>query len=65
MDEKIKKHLLELAEDLTEETVEKVFQFLDFYIKNTPNQYDDMVLPFLPTAKQFILQFVNKIDGEE
>lgn len=65
MNEEIKKQLLESGEKLTEEVVEETFKLLEAYIKLTENKFDDLLLTFLPEAKQFILKYVDKIDGVE
>ena len=56
--------ILTLAENLTVDTVETVFKLIDKYVKNSPNKMDDIIEPFLPMAKNFVLGFVAKIDGQ-
>ena len=65
MNKDVKKHLMQLAEDVTEECVNKIFEIVEIYIKSSMNKFDDLVLPFLPQAKEFVLKYVNKIDGVE
>lgn len=65
MNNEVKQHLLELAEDVTEDCVNKIFEIIEIYIKSSINKFDDLVLPFLPQAKDFVLRYVNKIDGAE
>lgn len=64
LDEEIKAELMKQAENLTEEAVESVFAIIAKYIETTENKIDDAVIPFLPTAKGFVLKFVERIDGE-
>lgn len=57
-----KKHLLELGETLTRDIVNTVFVMLEEGIKESENKLDDSLLPLLPSAKEFILKYVDKID---
>lgn len=65
MNKEVQQHLLELAENLTEDCVNKIFAILEIYIKSSLNKFDDLILPLLPQAKTFVLNYVNKIDGVE
>lgn len=65
MKKDVKQHLLQLAEDVTEDCVNKIFEIIEIYIKSSMNKFDDLVLPFLPQAKEFVLKYVNKINGIE
>ena len=60
----MKEEILEQVENLTEQAVESVFILINKYIEETPNKIDDAVIPFLPMAKQFVLKYAEKIDGE-
>ncbi len=67
MDEKIKNglrlELLNLAENVTEDTVNSVFKMAELAIQLSENKIDDAILPVLPPVKDFIMGFVDKIDG--
>ncbi len=65
MNTEVRQHLLELAEDVTEDCVNKVFEIVEIYIKTSKNKLGKMVLPFLSNVKEFVLTYVNKIDGVE
>ena len=60
----MKEEILEQAEVLTEATIESVFILINKYIEESPNKIDDAVIPFLPMAKNFVLKYAEKIDGE-
>ena len=55
MNEEIKTELKEATKGLTVEVVEAVFDVINIFIKATPNKIDDIILMFLPKAKDFIL----------
>ena len=67
MDEKIKdglrQELLNLAENVTEDAVNSVFKMAELAIQLSENKIDDAILPVLSTVKEFIMGFVDKIDG--
>ena len=60
----MKEEILEQVEGLTEAAINSVFVLIDKYIEETPNKIDDTVIPFLPMAKSFVLNYAEKIDGE-
>ena len=60
----MKEEILEQVEGLTEAAINSVFVLIDKYIEETPNKIDDAVIPFLPMAKDFVLKYAEKIDGE-
>ena len=60
----MKEEILEQAEVLTEAAIESVFVLINKYIQESENKIDDAILPFLPMAKNFVLGFAEKIDGE-
>ena len=64
MNEEVKAELMKQAEGLTENVVDSVFALMAKYIETTENKIDDAILPFLPMAKNFVLNFVEKIDEE-
>jgi cob(I)alamin adenosyltransferase len=64
MNEETKKELLKLGEKLTKESIESVFKIAEIEIKASENKIDDMALILLPQIKSFVLNAVDKIDGE-
>lgn len=60
----MKEEILEQAEVLTEAAINSVFILINKYIEESPNKIDDAVVPFLPMAKDFVLKYAEKIDGE-
>lgn len=57
--------ILSSIENITEKAVEEVFELITQYIEQTPNKIDDVVLVFLPKAKEYVLNQVDKIDGQK
>ena len=64
LNEEVKAELMKQAENLTEGAVDAVFAIIQKYIETTENKIDDAVIPFLPMAKDFVLKYAEKIDGE-
>ena len=67
MDEKMKdglrQELLNLAENVTADAVNSVFKMAELAIQLSENKIDDAILPVLSPVKEFIMGFVDKIDG--
>lgn len=57
--------ILSSIENVTVKAVEEVFELITQYIEQTPNKVDDVILAFLPQAKEFVLNQVDKIDGQK
>lgn len=57
--------ILSSIENVTEKAVEEVFELITQYIEQTPNKVDDVILTFLPQAKEFVLKKVDEIDGKK
>lgn len=62
--DEIKKELIKQGEVLAKAAVESTFALISKYIESTENKYDDAILPFLESAKAFVLEQCDKIDGE-
>ncbi len=56
---------LELAEDVTKETIEHVFEFAIASIEKYGNAVLKAIIPLLQTAEQFLLEVADRIDGVE
>lgn len=56
--------LLNLAEDVAEDSVKAVFDLTELAIKESPNKIDDMALVLLPKLEQIVLAYVEKIHDE-
>ena len=63
--EDAKQEGLELAEDVTKETIEHVFEFAINAINKYGNAMLKAVVPILQAAEQFLLELADKIDGVE
>lgn len=63
--EDAKQEALELAEDVTKETIEHVFDFAVNAINKYGNGVLKATIPLLNTAKEFLLGLADKIDGVE
>ena len=61
--EDAKQEGLELAEDVTKETIEHVFEFAIDSINKYGNNMLKAMIPLLQTAEQFLLELADKIDG--
>lgn len=62
----LKKAGLNVAEDTVKNVISNVvFPFAQDYIANSPSKIDDILLPFLGQLEQAVLNFADKIDGEE
>lgn len=59
----LKQEGLELAEDVTKETIEHVFAFAIDSINKYGNNMLKAMIPLLQTAEQFLLELADKIDG--
>ena len=57
--------ILTSIENITEKAIEEVFELITQYIEQSPNKIDDVVLAFLPQAKEFVLKKVDEIDGQK
>lgn len=58
----LNKKIKEISSKIIEEIVEEVFNLINLYIKTTPNKIDDLILTFLPNAKEFILEKIRSIN---
>lgn len=61
--EDAKQEALELAEDITKESIEHVFEFAINAINKYGNAMLKAVVPILQTAEQFLLELADQIDG--
>lgn len=62
----LKKAALNVGEDSVKQVVSKILMpFAQDYIANSPNKIDDILLPFLGDLEKKLLEFADKIDGEE
>lgn len=64
MNADVKQSLLKLAENTAKEATETVFEIVTNYINKSENKMDDAFLPVLATAKEYILQVLDKIYTE-
>lgn len=63
--EDAKQETLELAEDVTKDSIEHVFTFAINAINKYGNNVLKAIIPILQTAKEFLLDLADKIDGVE
>lgn len=61
---KITAKLLKLAENVSKDTVDVLFEIADIVVDDTENKIDDMVKPFLPKIKEAILVYIEKISQD-
>lgn len=61
----IKKVGLNLAEDTVKSVVKSIVRpYAEYYIVNSENKIDDILLPFLDKLEAELVGFADKIDGE-
>lgn len=57
---------LELAEDTVQSAVKKIVRpYAEWYISQSENKIDDILLPFLDQLEQAIVEAADAIDGKE
>ena len=62
----IKQLGLELAEDTAQAAVKKIVKpYAQWYITQSENKIDDIILPFLDQLEQALVEAMDKIDGKE
>ena len=61
----LKKHGLDLAEDVTREIAIKLFEALPEIAEVTETKVDDAIMSALPMMKPFLMEMIDKIDGKE
>ena len=59
--EKIKVELLKTGEAVSKEAAELIFTLIEIIVKDTENKIDDLVLTFLPTIKEYVMQLLDDI----
>lgn len=60
----LKKAGLNIAEDAVADVVRAVFEALPNYFLATENKIDDVAVAILPILKPYVMQAIDKIDGE-
>lgn len=63
--EKLKEEGLEIAEDGAAALVTVLLDWVAAEAPKSKTPYDDMALVIIPPLKKFILEQIDKIDGEE
>lgn len=62
----IKKIGLNIAESAVKSVIHDVVRpYAEFYITQSSNKVDDILLPFLASLEANLLEFADKIDGEK
>lgn len=57
---------LEIGEDVAQAVVKKVVRpYAEYYITESENKIDDILLPFLDQLEQAIVDALDDIDGKE
>lgn len=56
---------LDIAEEALKDALEALFQVAEEVVKKSENKYDDLLLVILPQIKPYILEAVDKIDGQQ
>lgn len=56
---------LDIAEDALKDALEALFEVAEEVVKKSENKYDDLLMVILPQIKPYILEAVDKIDGQQ
>jgi regulator of PEP synthase PpsR (kinase-PPPase family) len=57
---------LNLGEDVVKTVISKVVRpYAEYYIEQSPNKIDDIILPFMEQLEKALLEIADKIDGEQ
>lgn len=62
--EDVKKEALIMAEKATRDIVDGVFKLIEVAVKDSENKIDDMILGVLPTLKNIVISYVDKISPD-
>ena len=62
--EELKGKGLDLAEDAAKHAAIAVLDWVEASVKLSENKFDDLIVTFLPKAKEEVLKLADKIDGE-
>lgn len=61
----VKKIGLNLGEDVVKTVISQVVRpYAEYYIEQSPNKIDDIILPFMEQLEKALLEIADKIDGE-
>jgi hypothetical protein len=61
----IKKIGLNLGEDVAKSVIKDIVRpYAAYYIEQSENKIDDIILPFLDQIEKALLEVVDKVDGE-
>jgi len=55
---------LDIAEDSLKELLETVLTVAEELVKKSENKYDDLLLVILPQIKPYLLEAIDKLDGQ-
>lgn len=62
----VQQKLLSIGEQAAISAVKEIARPLAIeYIQNSPTPIDDILLPFIDQLEEFILQYLDQIDGED
>jgi len=56
---------LDIAEDALKDALEALFEVAEELVKKSENKYDDLLLVILPQIKPYLLEAIDKIDGQQ
>lgn len=56
---------LDIAEDALGKLLEAAFEIAEEMVKKSENKYDDLLLVVLPQIKPYLLEAIDKLDGQQ
>jgi len=63
--DRLKEKGLDVLEEGAKDVIECTIDFLNESAEISPNKIDDIISPFLKSAKPWIMEQVDKLDGEK
>lgn len=59
--EQAKQELLGLAENVSNDVADTIFNLIELAIKDSKNKFDDMLLPAIPKLREVVKSYIDEI----
>lgn len=59
--EQAKQELLGLAENVSNDAADTIFNLIELAIKDSKNKFDDMLLPAIPKLREVVKSYIDEI----
>lgn len=56
---------LDIAEEALKDAMEAVLMVAEEVVRKSENKYDDLLLVILPQIKPYLLEAIDKLDGQQ